>query len=266
MPRLLLLLIAFGLALLSAVFFDRFNPARVFQAKAKPTKPGETVPLITAPVLPAASMRLTPITARHNRFRFFAIFISEQKLFLKGQRWWWYTVALGLIAAQLSSGLEDTRIMLILSWLWPILILSGLGCREARHNTRQIVFSAPHPVMNQLPAAWLSALVVLALLGSGALLRFILAGETISIIGWITAIVFIPSLALASGVLTSSSKAFEVMYVLWMYLLTQKAPGFDFMGMTPESPWYIYAPLAGVLLLIAAFARSRQLSSRQVFR
>ena len=51
--------------------------------------------------------------------------------------------------------------------------------------------------MNQLPAAWLSALVVIALLGSGALLRFVLAGETVSILGWIAGVLFIPSLALA---------------------------------------------------------------------
>jgi hypothetical protein len=80
-------------------------------------------------------------------------------------------------------------------------------------------------------------------------------------LGWITGALFIPSLALAFGTLTGSSKAFEVLYVLWMYLLTQNVPMFDFAGLTPQSPLYIYAPLALLLLALAVFARGRQLRS-----
>ena len=99
-------------------------------------------------------------------------------------------------------------------------------------------------------------------MGSGALLRFIIAGETFSILGWLTGVLFIPSLALTSGVLTGSSKAFEAIYVLWMYMLVQKAPSFDFIGMTPESPLDIYVPLALILWILAVAARRQQMKSR----
>jgi MYXO-CTERM domain-containing protein len=46
-----------------------------------------------------------------------------------------------------------------------------------------------------------------------------------------------------------------------MYLLTQNVPMFDFAGLTPQSPLYIYAPLALLLLALAVFARRRQLRS-----
>jgi hypothetical protein len=141
-----------------------------------------------------------------------------------------------------------------------MLILSGLGCRERRFDTRQIVFSAPRP-MSQLPAGWLSAVLLMALLGSGALVRVLLAGDPAAVAGWLTAIVFVPSLALALGTLAGSGKAFEILYVLWMYLLLQKAAALDFAGLVPGSPFYLYALAAIGLLAVAALARRRQLQA-----
>jgi len=266
LPRFVFVLAAIGFALLAAVFFDRFNPSRVFPTKRKRAGSNDPEPVTPVEAIPVSNVHLTPLTGVQNRFRFGALFIAELKLFLKGQPWWWYTIALGLIAAQLFSEIEITRILLVVSWTWPILILGGLGCRESRHDTRQIIFSAPRPLMNQLPAAWLAAFTVIALMGSGALVRFIIAGETTSLLGWVTGVLFIPSLALTCGVLTGSSKTFEVLYVLWMYMLTQNAPPFDFAGMTPESPWYIYAPMVVVLLIITIFARQWQLTTRSSYR
>jgi hypothetical protein len=115
--------------------------------------------------------------------------------------------------------------------------------------------------MSQLPAGWLSAVLVTALLGSGALVRFLLAGDPVAILGWLTAILFIPSLALTLGTLTGSGKAFEALYVLWMYGLTQQVPAIDFAGLVPGSHFTLYAPVAIGLLAIAALTRRRQLQA-----
>jgi hypothetical protein len=103
--------------------------------------------------------------------------------------------------------------------------------------------------------------LVTALLGSGALVRFLVAGDPVALLGWLVAIVFIPSLALALGTLTGSGKAFEALYVVWMYLLTQKAAAIDFAGLVPGSHFYLYAPVAIGLMVIAAIARRRQLQA-----
>jgi hypothetical protein len=266
LSRLALILFSIGIAALSAVFFDRFNPSRVLPVKPTKTASDSLEPAPAIEATPVSNIHLTPLTDTRTRFRFEALFIAELKLLLKGQHWWWYAIAVGLIVAQLSTPLDVTRTLLVVAWVWHILLLSRLGCRESRYDTRQIVFSAPRPLMNQLPAAWLSAFVVTALLGSGAFARFIIAGEIFSILGWLTGALFIPSLALALGTTTGSSKAFEVLYVLWMYLLTQKIPMFDFIGMTPVSPLFIYAPLTIALLFLAVFARQRQLRSSSTFR
>jgi hypothetical protein len=189
------------------------------------------------------------------------LLMTEFKLLIKGQRWWWYTICLGLIIGQLFSDPENTRLMLLLVWTWPVLILGGFGNREVRFNTRQIVFSAPDPIKNQLPATVLSAMLFLALIGSGSMIRFIIAGDSIGIFGWLTGLLFIPTLAITSGVLTGSSKTFEVLYIVWMYLLTQNIRTIDFMGMSNDSPWYFYIGLALLLLFITILVRKRQISN-----
>lgn len=260
--RLFFLAVSIGLVLISSLVFDRFNPSRLLPIKRKKNESDAPEVAPAHEATPPSSIKLTPLANTQSRFRFAALFLAELKLFIKGQRWWWYAVAGGLIIAQLASELEVTRYLLIVAWVWHILILSGLGNRENRFDTRQIIFAAPHPILNQLPAAWLSALVVTAALGSGALIKFIIMGKGFSILGWFTGAMFIPSLALALGAFTGSSKPFEALYVLWMYILTQKAPAFDFAGITPKSPLYIYAPLAVGLFTLALFVRQRQLTNR----
>jgi hypothetical protein len=82
---------------------------------------------------------------------------------------------------------------------FSLLLLSGPGNREALHHTREMVFSAPRPVLNQLPASWLAAVTVVALMGSGAFVRYLLAGDTAQLLAWLGGVLFIPSLALAHG-------------------------------------------------------------------
>jgi hypothetical protein len=96
-------------------------------------------------------------------------------------------------------------------------------------------------------------------MGSGAFLRFLFAGEVTSLLAWMGGALFIPTLALTFGVLTGSSKAFEVVYVLWMYIILNEAPLLDFVGVAPGSPWYFYTLLALALLVLTAIVRQRQL-------
>jgi hypothetical protein len=262
--RLFLLLLSIGIVMVAAVFFDRFNPMGVFLSK-KRRQTFAVAPAPSTKAVPASFIRLTPLSDTHSRFRFYALFVAELKLILKGQRWWWYVIALGLVISQFANELEATRMLLVIAWVWPVLLLSSLGNREARQNTREIVFSAPRPVLYQLPATWLAGFAVIALAGSGALLKFLVSGETASIIPWFVGALFIPSLALACGVMTGTGKFFEVIYILWMYSVLQGVPALDFVGVTPSSPWQFYLALALLLLALSAFARNFQISNNNLF-
>ncbi len=266
MWRIVIFFLGTSTAVIASVFFDRFNPSHVSikRTKAASDSPA-SVPAIEettrSKVVEPVETHLTPPPATRTLFRFDALYLAELKLLLKGQRWWWYVIAVGLVIAQFTNTPDVTRILLVISWLWPILLLSGVGSRETRHNTRQIVFSAPRSILTQLPAAWLAAFTLVALTGFGALIKFLSMGDTHSIIAWLVGAIFIPTLALTFGVLTGSSKTFEVVYVLWMYLILQKIPVLDFVGITSSSPWSIYLGLSLALIAISALARQFHLNN-----
>ena len=160
--RLLFVLIALGLALLAALFFDRFDTAKPVRAPKRPAKAGIPTPAVAAAAQPPA--HLTPFTANLG-LRFGALYRAECRLLLKGHRWWWYLVVLGLLVAQFLVPLEQVPTLLAVAWLWLVAPLNELGNRENQQRTDGMVFSTPRATLSLLPALWL------AVAGSGALLK-----------------------------------------------------------------------------------------------
>jgi hypothetical protein len=250
---------AVGLALLSAVFFNRFDttssrPTRAARASGE-NKPELAPEPAKRSVGSAAGLPLAPI-----RFSGVSVLRAELRLLLKGQPWWWYAGAAGLIVAGLISALATARpIILPLAWVWPVLIWSGLGSREARYGTGAMIFSAPRPLGRQLPAAWLAGVAVALATGSGVFVTLARSGETAALLAWVTGALFIPALALALGVLSGGSKLFEVLYVAWWYSgPLNGVVGLDFMGARQAGLWPAYLALALGLLVVAVVGRWRQ--------
>jgi len=80
------------------------------------------------------------------------------------------------------------------------------------------------------------------------------------LIAFLSAALFIPSLALALGVWSHSSKPFEILYItLWYLGPLNKTPGLDFIGANSAGYPEFYIPLAIALIAFAFFGRSRQL-------
>jgi hypothetical protein len=195
------------------------------------------------------------------RFRFGALLLAELRMLLKGLPWWWLAVAAGLITASVFSPLEIVRRGLLpAAWIWPILLWSSLGSREARHDTRQMVFSAPHPLGRQLPAAWLAGFVLAVLMGAGAAVKLSLAGDVPGLISLLAGALFVPSLALALGVWTGSSKAFEIIYTLWWYAGPMNGLlALDYIGVNTREVWPFYMLMSAILCIGAVIGRERQL-------
>ena len=147
------------------------------------------------------------------------------------------------------------------AWIWPVLRWSQMGCREAREGTGELVFACGHPVLMQLPAQWLAGFLLAAAMGSGVLLRFIVSGDTGSLLTWLAAAAFIPSLALMLGVVTASSKVFEVVYLMLCYAGPMSGvAGLDFIAArTPGVP-SVWFGCAAASLAIATLWRWRQLA------
>ena len=221
--------LAILVTLVGSLFFDRFDPSRRKPRRKKGAASVETPEPVSVSE-PVPAIQLTPLNRDANRFRFATVLLAELKLMLKGQYWWWYAGAAGLIIASIANPGETTRQYLLpAAWIWPILLLSPIGNREARFNMQQIAFSSASPLWRQLPAQWLSGFILVLLMGSGAAMKFMLSGESVGMLAFLSGALFIPSLALALGVWSGSSKPFEIVYVsLWYLGPLNKVPGLDF--------------------------------------
>lgn len=269
--RLLWMLAASALTLLASLFFTRFDPAKEWLKRNRNVPPDaaaatqatrEKVAPLPFPTPTITASHLTALARTAPRWRFPQLVVSELRLMLKGQPWWWYTVAAGLLIAELASPFASARTgVLVVAWLWPVLVWSQMGCRELRYGTGPLLFSSARALTRQLPALWTAGVMVAALTGGGIGLRLLLAADWRSLAAWLAAIVFIPSLALTLGLCSGSRIPFEALYTVWWYIgPLHQLPGIDFMGTTPASSRpAAYALAAGILLAVSYLGRRMRL-------
>lgn len=268
--RLLWLCLAVGIAGVAALFFDRFDPSqekpRRKGLETGGTAGGETIPA-PVPAPPSTSIRLTQLVYRKRASEFDLVgrlVLSELRLMLKGLRWWWYLLALALVVGALFVPLEYLRqFWLPLAWVFPVIVWSQLGSREVRYRAGQLIFSTAHPLRRQFPAAWFAGALVALAFASTVGARLVLTGQWYALAALVVGATFIPSLALALGVWSGSSKLFEVLYLVWWYVgPMNRVPILDFLGasdqaLTANIP-LLYAGLAILLLALALIGRRRQ--------
>jgi len=266
--RLIWAVLAVSVAFLAALFFDRFDPSRG-GLRRQTGAAGTNGALIE--VKPAVAARpepvtLTPIPSGGASFRFIAVLRAELKLALKGQRWWWYAGAAGLFIAGLVNQPQAVKeIVLPLTWIWPILVWSPLGTRESRFDTGGLLFSSARPLLRQLPATWLAGVLLAMATGSGAAVRFLAAGDHTALGAWLVGALFIPTLALALGVWSGTSKLFEVLYLaIWYIGALNHVSTLDYLGASKtgaaEGMPLTYLGLTAALAVAAVAGRRRQLA------
>jgi len=263
------LMAGIAIVLAAAIPFDRFDKTRQGKQQkngrwqkilAKFSRREQAV--VDSKMTAVAATRLTPLPTMVNHPRFAATLMAELRLALKGQQWWWYLGAVGINIVQLTNPVADSLQIALMGMVWPVLIWSALGTRENRHNTQKIVFSAAFPLRRQLPATWLSGVLVAALMVVGASLRLLLAAEWIHLLALGVGVLFVPSLALALGTWSGSNRLFEVAYLFWWYLALNGLPMFDFISAKVSSPTLAMplAYLTGMVLLLVTAVAGRQFS------
>jgi len=265
LSRLTCVLAAIAVALLAALFFHRFDPAREWSLnsrKAPPPTPAAAVtgePAMT--VLPSsAPVRLSPLPPRNSSTSTTpTLVLAELKLMLKGHHWWWYAVAAGLFVASLTSPLNAVRGGIsVAALIWSILIWSQMGTREARFNTASLIFSSERSLWRQLPAVVIAGIIVAAVTNGGLAIRLLVASDHPALFAWIACTLFVPSLALALGIWSGTSKVFEAVYTVWWYIgPAHHTPGLDFLGTTPDSTRTTLYLLMAAGLVAAAYAGRR---------
>jgi len=286
--RLLWLAGSCAVVILSAIPFDRFDPARQRRrekrSKAKhPGKRGGIFAWGNRKKIPGAgektaqtggdALKESPILyenitrpAASSRGSLWTIAMFELRLLLAGWNRWWYLGALLSIVLSASLTSEGMRaLFLAIAWFWPATAWSMMGSREIQYRSSAIVFSAARPVKRQLPAVWLAGALLGLIMGSGQILRLIITGNPAQVLALVAGAVFVSSLALALGVITNGSRAFQITYPIICYVgLSGRFIWLDYKGINPETtaagvPLF-YLMLAAGLLAIAISGRARHIS------
>jgi heme/copper-type cytochrome/quinol oxidase subunit 2 len=245
--------IAVAVALAGSVFFDRFDSAVVAR---KPEKARALPEASVTKAKGAKAFRLNPLAAGARRFSYFGVLIAELRLLVKGRKWWWYAGAVLIIIAGLLSPAETARgWVLLAAIIWPLFLWSSLGCREKTWNTGPLVFPAPKPVSVQLSTSWLSGFLVSLAICSGILVSLLLASDLGGVLAVIAGALLIPSMALAMGIWSGTSKLFEAVYLaLWYVGPMNHFPALDYAGVTAGSGAGLPLAWAGLGLVFAALA------------
>jgi hypothetical protein len=247
---------ALAIVLFASMFFDRFDPVRAFGSRASGEAPSSdkvhAKSRFVNAELHAAALSRTPI------YRL----MTEMYLMSKSVNRWWYAIAIALAAGGFFAPSPQARgNLLLLTWIWPVFIWSAMGCRERAQGTGQLVFSTAKVLPLQLPVQWFAGVTLAVLTGSGVLLNMLLTGDITGLTAWMTAALFIPSLALALGATTGTSKSFEVIYVLLCYVgPLNGVQVLDFMGAGGSGSEVVWFAFAAFCACIAFAARWRELN------
>lgn len=241
--RLALVLAAFAVAVLPALWFGRFDPARGSGGAAAPPEPTEVPTAAGAAgrlsgsdgTEPAGARRTTargalPGTEPRRAGAFGRLLAGEVRILVQGVSRWWWLVAAGLTAAGFVLPTDAvTGLLLPLVWLWPVLIWSRLGSRQVE-NGLEVLLGAYPSARRRLLAEWASGLVLTAVTGAAPLIRMLVAGDGAGTAGWLGGALFVPSLAMALGVVSRSHRLFQAVYLPLWWVLVNNVAAVDFMG------------------------------------
>jgi hypothetical protein len=244
--RLAWLVVSLALVALAALLFDRFaKPAR---SAVRGTR-GD----LAFRWRIAAERWSRPLTDCVFRGNFGALVLAELRLLLGGLSFWWYLVAAGLFAAQFAVDTKTQSLVVGLAWIWPMLQWSQLGTRESVFATEQLIYPTVHPIRRQFVAQWLAGVVLALATAGGSLIHLTLAGNHSGVEGIVAGAFFVPTLALACGSLSGTTRLFEIVYLLLWYAGPMNRTTFDF-TQGAYAPGYA---IASCILFAAALAARR---------
>lgn len=242
--RFVVLLAAVLVAVLPALWFDRFDVARAAGAPrvavdAGPVRAAELPVSVTAPLgvgsVPRSSLTVGSLTAAPvgRRSALARIVAGELRILTSDLSRWWWIVAAGLNVVAVAWTGPGTA-MLAVAWIWPVLVWSRLGTQHLEHGVDTLLGAYPGSV-DRAVAQWLAGVALTAATAVGPLASMLLDGDALRAAHWAAGALFIPSLALLLGTITRTPRVFQVLYLIAWYMAINDVAAFDHMGVVLDA-------------------------------
>ncbi|GAB3986800.1 hypothetical protein V1634_05290 [Plantactinospora veratri] len=251
--RLLLGLVAVGIAVLPALWFGRFDPART--GRRRQPVPSGPAPFPSGPAplpvggWPPARPRFVdaapswlraaegsgslPVRRRAGLRAVDGLgrlLGGELRVLARtASRWWWLGTGLLAVAGAVAPLSAVPAVVLPMAWIWPVLLWSRLGAQSHEYGLTGLLGGYPAPRRRML-AEWLAGVALAGLTGLVPMLRMLLAQDAPGLAAWVAGALFVPSLALAAGVLSRSHRPFQAGYLALWYSALNGIAALDFMG------------------------------------
>lgn len=210
LQRLVVVLLAVGVAVLPALWFHRFDVAVRSSAVSASPPPASVY----------KGLSLSPAEFGSASLRLLA---AETRILLRGVPWWWWA---GAALLALAGLFVPPGPVLAIIWIWPVVLWSRLGTRR----DAALILSA-YPAPRRRLLAELASGVLLALATAcPAALRMLLSADLAGFMACCAGALFIPALALALGTLTGAARTFQAVYTILWYMLINDVAALDFMG------------------------------------
>jgi hypothetical protein len=238
--RFLVFLAAVLVAVLPALWFDRFDVARAARSPRVTADAG----LVHAAELPASasaapravgsvgvgSLTAAPVGRRPALARMVA---GELRVLTSDLSWWWWLVVAGLNVAAVAWNGPGTAV-LAATWIWPVLVWSRLGTQHLEHGMDTLLGAYPGS-LDRTVAQWLAGVALTAATAVGPLASMLLDGDAVRAAHWAAGALFIPSLALLLGTVTRTPRVFQVLYLIAWYMAINDVAAFDHMGIVLDA-------------------------------
>jgi hypothetical protein len=238
--RFVVLLAAVLVAVLPALWFDRFDVARTAGAPRVAVDAGA----VAAAELPAGasaapratssltvgSLTAAPVGRRPALARMVA---GELRVLTSDLSWWWWLVVAGLNVAAVAWDGPGTA-MLAAAWIWPVLVWSRLGTQHLEHGLDTLLGAYPGS-LDRTVAQWLAGVALTAATAVGPLASMLLDGDAVRAAHWAAGALFIPSLALLLGTVTRTPRVFQVLYLIAWYMAINDVAALDHMGIVLDA-------------------------------
>ncbi|SCL28410.1 hypothetical protein GA0070616_3688 [Micromonospora nigra] len=186
------------------------------------------------------------------------LLVGEFRILIQGvSRWWWAGALLITVLGLVMPFGGVILVILPLSWVWPVLVWSRLGTQRYEYGVDAILGAYPW-ARRRLIAEWAAGVVLTALTGIAPAVRMLAVADRPGLAAWVAGALFIPSLALALGVLSRTHRLFQAIFVMWWYAAVNGIVFLDFMGTArsggePAGPSPLLFGGAAVILVVLTF-------------